>query len=77
MRDVRRYLAEELAELYFNRWEVELFFRDIKITMGLDVLRCLTAEMIRKEILMYFIAYNCVRRLMREAAKEADMRLES
>lgn len=71
--DATRYPAEELAELYFKRWDVELFFRDVKITMGLDVLRCLTPEMIRKEILMYFIAYNCVRRLMYEAAEEADI----
>ena len=71
--DATRYPAEEIAELYFRRWDVELFFRDIKTTMGLDILRCLTPEMIRKEILMYFIAYNCVRRLMYEAAKEADL----
>jgi hypothetical protein len=71
--DATLYPAEELAELYFKRWDVELFFRDIKITMGLDVLRCLTPEMIRKEILMYFIAYNCVRRLMYEAAKKANI----
>jgi len=73
MLDATRYPAEELAELYFKRWDVELFFRDIKITMGLDILRCRTPEMIRKEILMYFIAYNCVRRLMYEAAEEADI----
>ena len=71
--DATRYPAEELAELYFKRWDVELFFRDIKITMGLDILRCRTPEMIRKEILMYFIAYNCVRRLMCEAAEKADI----
>lgn len=71
--DAKLYPAEELAELYFKRWDVELFFRDIKITMGLDVLRCLTPEMIRKEILMYFIAYNCVRRLMYEASKKANI----
>jgi hypothetical protein len=71
--DAKRYPAEELAELYFKRWDVELFFRDIKITMGLDILRCLTPEMIHKEILMYFIAYNCVRRLMCEAAEEAGV----
>jgi hypothetical protein len=71
--DASRYPAEELAELYFKRWDVELFFRDIKITMGLDVLRCLTPEMIRKEILMYFITYNCVRRLMCEAAEKVSI----
>ena len=71
--DAKRYPAEELAELYFKRWDVELFFRDIKTTMGLDILRCRTPEMIRKEILMYFIALCCVRRLMYEAAEEADL----
>lgn len=71
--DAVQYPAEELAELYFKRWDVELFFRDIKTTMGLDILRCKTPEMIRKEIIMYFIAYNCVRRLMYEAAEEADI----
>lgn len=75
--DATRYPAEELAELYFKRWDVELFFRDVKTTMGLDILRCRTPEMIRKEILMYFIAYNCVRRLMYEAAKEADIEIRA
>ena len=71
--NAEQYPAEELAELYFKRWDVELFFRDIKTTMGMDVLRCRTPEMVRKEILMHFIAYNCVRRLMYEAAEEADI----
>ena len=71
--DAMLYPAEELAELYFKRWDVELFFRDIKTTMGLDILRCQTPEMIRKEILMHFIAYNCVRQLMYEAAEIADI----
>ena len=67
------YPAEEIAELYFRRWDVELFFRDIKITMGMDILRCLTPEMIRKELLMHFIAYNCVRQLMCESALQAEI----
>lgn len=71
--DAKQFPAEQIAELYFKRWDVELFFRDIKTTMGLDILRCRTPEMIRKEILMYFIAYNCVRRLMCEAAEEASL----
>ena len=65
--------AQELADLYFKRWDVELFFRDIKTTMGMDVLRCQSPDMVRKEIIMHFIAYNCVRRLMYEAAKAADI----
>lgn len=73
--DAVQYPAEELAGLYFKRWDVELFFRDIKTTMGMDILRCQTPEMIRKEILMHFIAYNCIRRLMCEAAKEVDLKV--
>jgi Transposase DDE domain len=73
--DAKKYPAEELADLYFKRWNVELFFRDIKTTMGMDILRCQTPEMIRKEILMHFIAYNCIRRLMCEAAKEVDLKV--
>jgi hypothetical protein len=54
---------------------VELFFRDIKTTMGMDILRCKTPEMVRKEILMHFIAYNCIRRLMSEAAKDVALKV--
>lgn len=66
--DSKLYPASEIADIYYQRWDVELFFRDIKTTMGMDVLRCKTPDMIRKEILMYLIAYNCIRRLMIEAA---------
>lgn len=71
--DPTEYPSEEIARLYLKRWDVELFFRDIKTTMGMDILRCQTPEMIRKEIIMNFIAYNCVRRLMYEAAETADI----
>lgn len=71
--DPKEYPSEEIASLYLKRWDVELFFRDIKTTMGMDILRCQTPEMIRKEIIMNFIAYNCVRRLMYDAAKKADV----
>lgn len=67
--DAEKYSAKQIADLYFQRWDVELFFRDIKTTMGMDILRCKTPSLVRKEILMYFIAYNCIRRLMIEAIK--------
>lgn len=66
--DPIRYPAAELAKLYLRRWAVELFFRDIKITLGMDVLRCLTPAMVRKEIIMHAIAYNLIRALMQQAA---------
>jgi hypothetical protein len=66
--DPIRYSAEDLAKLYLRRWAVELFFRDIKITLGMDVLRCQTPAMVRKEIVMHAIAYNLIRALMQQAA---------
>jgi hypothetical protein len=62
------YPAADLAKLYLRRWTVELFFRDIKITLGMDVLRCQTPAMVRKEIVMHAIAYNLIRALMQQAA---------
>ena len=73
--DAKAYPASELADLYFQRWDVELFFRDIKTTMGMDILRCKTPDMVRKEILMHLIVYNGIRCLMGEAAKEKDVRV--
>jgi hypothetical protein len=66
--DPLRYPAAEIARLYLRRWAVELFFRDIKITLGMDVLRCQTPAMVRKEIIMHAIAYNLIRALMQQAA---------
>jgi len=66
--DPVRYPADEIAKLYLRRWSVELFFRDIKITLGMDVLRCQTPDMVRKEIIMHAIAYNLIRALMQQAA---------
>ena len=65
--DAETYPAAELAEAYFRRWDVELFFRDIKTTMDMDVLRCKSPEMVRKEIAMHMIVYNCIRALIAEA----------
>jgi hypothetical protein len=71
--DAQTYSAEELGRLYFRRWAVELFFRDIKITLGLDVLRCQTPAMVRKEIVMHAIAYNLIRALMQDIARRYQM----
>jgi len=58
-----------IAELYRQRWAVELFFREIKTALGLDVLRCQSPDLIEKEVWMQVIAYNLVRALMLSAAK--------
>ncbi len=62
--------------LYFRRWAVELYFRQIKTTMGMEKLRCRTPEMVRKELRMHLIAYNLIRGLMQEAARQESTRIE-
>jgi len=68
--------AEDLAILYLRRWRIELYFRDIKITLDMDVLRCKTPEMVRKEIAMHVISYNFIRALMQRAVHEYEIDLE-
>jgi hypothetical protein len=62
------YPAWKIAALYRDRWLIELRFRDIKTTMGMDVLRGKTADIVRKEIYMHLMAYNLIRCLMWQAA---------
>jgi hypothetical protein len=57
-----------LAGLYRDRWTVELNLRSLKTTLGMEVLRCKSVDMVRKELLMYSLAYNLVRLLMWQAA---------
>jgi Transposase DDE domain len=66
--DARSYPREDLATLYRQRWHAELDLRSIKQTMKMDVLRCQTPEMIRKEIWGHLLAYNLIRGVMAEAA---------
>ncbi len=70
LRDPKRYPADQIVALYRRRWNIELYFRDIKISMGMDVLRCKSPDMVEKEVWMHVIAYNLIRALMRDAAKK-------
>ena len=66
--DAALYSAHELGRIYFRRWAIELFFRDLKQTLGMDVLRCQTPQMVEKEIVMHALAYNLIRALMQDIA---------
>lgn len=66
--DPKAYPAEEIARLYARRWRIELWFRDIKTSMGVEVLRCQSPQMVHKEVEMFLIAYNLIRCLMAQAA---------
>lgn len=67
--DAQMYPKRELASLYGDRWQVETYYRHLKQTMRMDVLRCKTAEGVEKELWMFGIVYNLARSVMVEAAK--------
>jgi hypothetical protein len=66
--DAQEYPQGDIAELYHQRWLIELDIRAIKITLGMDVLRCKSPEMVHREIWTCLLAYNLIRQTMLEAA---------
>ena len=71
--DAETYSKEDLAELFFCRWQVEVRLRDIKTVLGMDRLRTKTPERARKELWMYLPACNLLRAVMRAAAQAAQV----
>ncbi len=58
----------ELTGLYRQRWHAELNLKSLKVTLGMDVLRCETPEMVRKELWANLLSYNLIRSVMAQAA---------
>jgi hypothetical protein len=69
LRDPKAHSAEAIATLYLRRWEVELFFDDIKTSQRMDMLRCKSPALVARELLMHMIACNLVRVLIVQADK--------
>ena len=68
--DVEAVTASDLAELYRARWNAELDLRSLKQTMQMDILRCKTPELVRKEIWTHILAYNLIRTIIAQAANK-------
>jgi hypothetical protein len=51
---------ESLSDIYLIRWRIEVNFRDLKTTMGLDILKCKTVDGIMKELSIFAMIYNMV-----------------
>jgi len=66
--DSKKYPKKSLAYLYQQRWKIELDFRTIKTHMGMEMLRCKTADMVNKEIAIHLLAYNLIRANVSRAA---------
>jgi hypothetical protein len=73
MQSARAVPKGELAALYARRWHIELDIRNIKTTLGIEVLRCMTPAMVEKELWVCLLAYNLIRLLMAQAAHSAGL----
>ena len=74
--DPIEYPVAELAGLYLRRWRVELFLRDSKTTLQMEMLSCKSPALVRKELLMHLIACNLIRCVMVEAASLYELAWE-
>jgi hypothetical protein len=74
--DPTLYPAEQIVALYARRWRLELCFRDLKTTLGMEQLRCKSPAMVEKELLAYLIAHNLIRCVIAEAVDRYPADLE-
>ena len=72
--DAEEYLPEDLAEVYWQRWQAELDLRSLKETLQMGELRCKTPAMVWKEIWTHFLAYNLIRGMIAQASAEHERR---
>jgi hypothetical protein len=62
------YTVEDIADLFRQRWQVEIDIGSLKTHMKMEHLRCMSPEMVRKEIYCHMLAYNLVRRSIVDSA---------
>jgi len=63
----------DLTDLYRMRWHAELDLRSLKQTMQMSILRGKSPEMVRKELWAHFLAYNLIRTVMAQAARQHEL----
>lgn len=71
--DAETYTRKDVATLYRRRWLVELDIRAIKTTLDLNMLRCQTPEMVRKELWVSLLAYNLIRQTIVQVAQREGL----
>jgi hypothetical protein len=73
--DARRYSAKALALLYCRRWAMELWLRDIKTTLGMEMLRTKAPSRVQAEVAMFLLGYNLLRAVRHDAAQSTHVAL--
>jgi hypothetical protein len=63
---------QQLRDLYWERNNIEVDIRNIKVVIGTEEIRAQSKEMFLKEFALSMVAYNLTTQLRREAAKVGD-----
>ncbi len=53
----------EIILKYFTRWDIEITIREVKTIMDINVFRGETDDIVKKELVSAFIAYNLIRKI--------------
>lgn len=61
---------QDIINLYFTRWDVEISIREIKTIMDINILRSKSDEMIKKELAISLSAYNLIRTIIYNGIKD-------
>ena len=67
--DRERFSPQEVAELYKCRWQIEIFFRDLKHVLGLSRFISYSANGVKIQIYVALIAYVLIKLIMHQSAK--------
>ena len=75
LRDPTRFPAQEIADLYHERWELELGYDEIKTELldREEAIRSRKPDGVRQELWGILLAYNLVRLEMESIAREAKI----
>lgn len=66
--DEQRYTLDDLAERFFERWEIETNIGHLKTTMKMDVLKCKSVDGVLRELQVFALIYNMVRQVILTAS---------
>lgn len=67
--DPALYPAERIIALYLQRWQVEVYFRDLKQSLGMKQFSGKMPATLQKQVLGFVLLYNLVRLTMLHAAR--------
>lgn len=62
--------ASEIILKYFTRWDIEITIREIKTIMDVNVLRGKTDDIVKKELISAFIAYNLIKKIIMQSTEK-------